>query len=346
MSPELRDRFRGGVVIPAHPLALTDEGRLDHGAQRALTRYYVEAGAHGVAVGVHTTQFPLHDDQGLLAEVWRIAAGTATGAGQGTLLIAGICGDVADAVREAETAATAGYEAALLSPWGMAEVTDKALLERARAVGEIMPTVGFYLQESVGGRYLGRSFWQDLFDIETVIAVKSAPFDRYRSNDVVQALLEHDRWNDVALLTGNDDAIVHDLVTPAGRVVNGRTRQIWAEGGLLGQWAVGTRAASTLVADACAARASGAVPTRLLGGAADLVEVNAAVFDVEHDFAGCVAGVNEVLRQQGLLRSHRCLSSGEQLSPGQREKIAAVRSRYPDWLDEEFVARHRDRWLR
>jgi dihydrodipicolinate synthase/N-acetylneuraminate lyase len=227
----------------------------------------------------------------------------------------------------------------------MAEVTDKALLERARAVGEILPTIGFYLQESVGGRRLDRAFWQELFDIDTVVAVKSAPFDRYRSNDVVQALLEHDRWAEVAVLTGNDDAIVHDLVTPVRRTVGGRSREIRTAGGLLGQWAVGTAAAVALVAEACAARDAGSVPTGLLTGAADLVEVNAAVFDVDHGFAGCVAGVNEVLRQQGLLRSARCLAPAERLSPGQRERIAAVRDRYPGWLDEEFVAEHRDRWL-
>ncbi|GAA5134818.1 dihydrodipicolinate synthase family protein [Pseudonocardia adelaidensis] len=337
----LTDRLRGGVVIPAHPLALTEDGAVDLVAQRALTRYYAEAGAHGVAVGVHTTQFALHADQGLLAEVWRLAAA----AGRGALLVAGVCGDVADAVREAGTAAALGYDAALLCPWGMEEATDEALLERARAVGEILPTIGFYLQESVGGRRLGRAFWRDLFDIETVVAVKSAPFDRYRSNDVVQALLEHDRWADVAVLTGNDDAIVHDLVTPVRRTVGGRTREVRTAGGLLGQWAVGTAAAVGLVAEACAARDAGAVPTPLLAAAADLVEINAAVFDVDHGFAGCVAGVNEVLRQQGLLRSARCLSAAERLSPGQRERIQDVRDRHPGWLDEEFVAEHRDRWL-
>jgi hypothetical protein len=339
--PGLADRLRGGVVVPAHPLALTQAGDVDLVAQRALTRYYVEAGAHGLAVGVHTTQFALHDDHGLLTEVWQLAAD----AGRGTLLVAGVCGDVADAVREAEAAAAIGYDAALLCPWGMAEATDKALLERARAVGEILPTVGFYLQESVGGRRLDRAFWQDLFDIETVVAVKSAPFDRYCHNDVVQALLQHDRWDEVAVLTGNDDAIVHDLVTPARRVVDGRTREIRVSGGLLGQWAVGTRAAVGLVAEAGAARDADAVPSRLLAGASELVEINAAVFDVDNGFAGCVPGVNEVLRQQGVLRSARCLADADRLSPGQVEKIAAVRARYPDWLDEEFVARNRDRWL-
>jgi dihydrodipicolinate synthase/N-acetylneuraminate lyase len=337
------DRLRAGVVIPAHPLALTADGEVDLAAQRALTRYYADAGAHGVAVGVHTTQFPLHDDRGLLTEVWRLAAGVV--AGRDTLLVAGICGDTADAVAEAEAAAGIGYGAALLCPWGMSEVTEQALLDRARAVGEVLPTIGFYLQESVGGRPLSRAFWRELFDIASVVAVKAAPFDRYRTNDVVQALLEHDRWAEVAVLTGNDDAIVHDLVTPARRTVGGRDREIRVAGGLLGQWAVGTRAAVELVAAAAAARDAGAVPAELLAAATDLVEVNAAVFDVDHGFAGCVAGVNEVLRQQGLLASARCLAPAERLSPGQAERIAGVRARFPELLDEEFVAAHRDRWL-
>ncbi|MHA6624859.1 dihydrodipicolinate synthase family protein [Pseudonocardia sichuanensis] len=335
------DRLRDGVVIPAHPLALTADGEVDLAAQRALTRYYAEAGAHGVAVGVHTTQFPVHADRGLLNEVWRLAAEV----GAGRLLVAGICGDTADAVAEAEAAAALGYDAALLCPWGMSEVTEQALLERARAVGDVLPTIGFYLQESVGGRALSRGFWRELFDIGSVVAVKAAPFDRYRTNDVVQALLEHDRWAEVAVLTGNDDAIVHDLVTPARRTVGGRDREIRATGGLLGQWAVGTRAAVALVARAAAAREAGAVPAELLATATDLVEVNAAVFDVDHGFAGCVAGVNEVLRQQGLLGSARCLAPEERLSPGQAERIAGVRKRFPELLDEEFVAAHRDRWL-
>lgn len=345
MGRRVARRLRDGVVIPAHPLALAAGGEVDLAAQRALTRYYLDAGADGIAVGVHTTQFALHTDQGLLTRVWRLAAETAAAAEQDVLLIAGICGDVREAVREAETAAAIGYEAALLCPWGMTDGTDEALLERARAVGEVLPTIGFYLQESVGGRRLDRVFWQKLFDIETVVAVKSAPFDRYRSNDVVQALLEHDRWDDVVLLTGNDDAIVHDLVTPARRTVGGESREVWTAGGLLGQWAVGTRAAVALVTAARAARAAGAVPAQLLAAAPDLVEVNAAVFDVDNAFTGCVAGVNEVLRQQGLLASARCLSPDDRLSPGQRERITTARERYPSRLDEEFVAEHRDRWL-
>lgn len=194
----------------------------------------------------------------------------------------------------------------------------------------------------MGGRYLSRDYWRRLFDLESVVAVKTAPFDRYRTGDVVQVLLAHDRWNEVALLTGNDDAIVADLVTPT----RSGDREVRARGGLLGQWAVGTRAAVTMVAQAEQAATAHTVPMDLLATGSDMVEVNAAVFDVAHDFAGCVPGVNEVLRQQGLLSSAQCLSENERLSAGQAELIASVRQRFSGLLDEEFVAENRDRWLR
>lgn len=367
----LHRRLDAGVVIPAHPLALDEDGRLDPSAQRALTRYQLEAGAHGLAVGVHSTQFELHDDPGLLRTVWELAAETAQEHAQSTaeagaaeragaaehphdgldmpaedapLLVAGLVGDTAQAVREAEVARDLGYQAALMSPWGMAERSEERLLERAAAVGEVLPTIGFYLQDSVGGMPLGRSFWRSLFALESVVAVKTAPFDRYRTNDVMQELLVHDRWDRVAVLTGNDDAIIPDLVTPYRRSVHGVQRQVRARGGLLGQWAVGTRAAVDLVARANAEAETGMISQELLALGADVVEINAGVFDVLHDFAGCVPGINEVLRQQGLLRTTRCLGP-DVLSPGQAELIRALRGRYPELLDEDFVAEGRSRWL-
>lgn len=347
----LHARLDAGVVIPAHPLALDEQGGVDLVAQRALTRYQLAAGAHGLAVGVHTTQFELHHDLGMLREVWALAAGaaeefqpaTAAARPQRPLMVAGLVGDIAQAVREAEVARELGYEAALMSPWGMDGRSETALLERARAVGEVLPTIGFYLQDSVGGTPLTRSFWRRLFELESVVAVKIAPFDRYRTNDVMQELLVHDRWDQVAVLTGNDDAIVHDLLTPYRRSVGGTAREARARGGLLGQWAVGTRAAVDLVARANAAVAAGADTQDLLARASDLVEINAAVFDVAHDFAGCVPGVNEVLRQQGLVSTTGCLGS-DVLSAGQSELIASVRARYPELLDEQFVAEGKAVW--
>ncbi|GAA4430635.1 dihydrodipicolinate synthase family protein [Georgenia halophila] len=349
MTDDAAARLRSGMVIPAHPLALDADGGIDLRAQRALTRYYLSAGADGLAIGVHTTQFELHEDRGMLQEVWSLAATTASESRAGRpepMLVAGLTGDTADAVAEAAMARAAGYQAALLCPWGMTEVTEEALLDRARAVGEVLPTIGFYLQESVGGRRLGRTYWQRLFDLESVIGVKAAPFDRYRTNDVAQTLLEHDRWDQVALMTGNDDTIVQDLITPYRRTVGGRTREVRATGGLLGQWAVGTRAAVEAQTAAQEAAAAGSVPLELLRQGADLVDVNAAVFDVDHDFAGAVPGVNEVLRQQGLLATATCLGAADLLSPGQSEAIARARERHPGPMDEEFVASHRDEWLR
>ncbi|WP_027946068.1 dihydrodipicolinate synthase family protein [Amycolatopsis taiwanensis] len=341
---DLDAKLRSGVVIPAHPLALDADGAVDLPAQRALTRYYLAAGADGIAVGVHTTQFELHHDRGLLAEVWRLAAREAAAADGERVLVAGVTGDIREAVAEAELARDLGYHAVLLCPWGMAEVSEPALLERARAVGDVLPTIGFYLQESVGGRHLGREYWRALFDLPSVVAVKTAPFDRYRTGDVVQTLLEHDRWADVAVVTGNDDAIVHDLLTPYRREVGGRQREVRATGGLLGQWAVGTRAAVSLLARVREAAAMGVASFDLLAEASALVEVNAAVFDVANGFAGCVPGVNEVLRQQGLIATARCLGP-DVLTPGQAGLIALVRRRYPGLLDEEFVAAHAAQWL-
>lgn len=342
--PTLAQRLDAGVVIPAHPLALTADRTIDWAAQAAVTRYHLDAGADGLAVGVHTTQFELHDDAGALRDVWSLAAELAAGSGRAPILVAGITGDVDQAVAEAAMAAELGYEAVLLSPWGMTERTEATLLERAAAVGEVLPTIGFYLQDSVGGLPLGRDYWRALFDLESVVAVKAAPFDRYRTGDVAQALLHHDRWDEVALLTGNDDAIVHDLLTPYRATVGGQSREVRATGGLLGQWAVGTRAAVELVSAARAAALAGSATAELLATATALVEVNAAVFDVAHDFAGCVPGVNEVLRQQGLVATARCLGP-DTLSPGQAELITAARHRFPDLLDEHFVAEHRDHWL-
>ena len=344
MDPELRNTLKSGVAIPAHPLALDTSGALDLRAQRALTRYYLDAGAHGLAVGVHTTQFELHHDRGALTEVLQLAVDTAGEQSNQPIMVAGLTGDLPTAVAEAELATSLGYHAALLSPWGMTDTNEQVMLERATAVAQVMPVIGFYLQESVGGMSLSRDFWKSLFDIEAVVGVKTAPFNRYKTNDVAQILLEHDRWHEVALLTGNDDAIVHDLITPYLRTVNGQAREVRATGGLLGQWAVGTSAAVDQLNRANQAVDSGSIPVDLLNEASAMVEINAAVFDVAHNFAGCVPGVNEVLRQQGLVSTSNTLGP-DMLSAGQTELIAQVRARFPELLDEEFIASRRDAWL-
>jgi dihydrodipicolinate synthase/N-acetylneuraminate lyase len=330
-----------GAVIPAHPLALHPDDTVDWVSQRALSRYYVDAGAHGLAVGVHTTQFALHEDAALLADVWAQSAEIARGAGREIRLIAGVRGTRTVAQREADVAASLGYGAALLSPAPGA--SDADILEMARAVGEVLPAIGFYMQDDVGGRYLGEEFWRALFELPTVIGVKIAAFDRYRTGDVIRALLESGR-TDIALLTGNDDSIVGDLATTYRGDVGGEDRSVGFVGGLLGQWAVGTRAAVDVSARVALAQQAGTVDSDILTVGTWITEINGALFDVRNSFAGCVAGVNELLRQQGIVRTAHCLDPLDRLSPGQQEAIEDMRHRYPDLLDEDFIAENVDRW--
>lgn len=337
-----------GVVVPAHPLALTAERRLDERRQRALTRYYLAAGAGGIAIAVHTTQFEIHEpERGLLEPVLALTADVLDREADRDLArIAGVVGPTAQAVAEAELAARLGYDAVLLSP-RLAGASEDDLIERARAVGEVLPVIGFYLQEAIGGPVLSRAFWRRFADLPSVVAVKAAPFDRYRTIDLVRGVGESDRADEVALYTGNDDAIVADLTAVHRVPAAGGTRELRFRGGLLGQWAVGTRAATGVLALAKRAQAGdGEAALELAGIAADLTDLNAAVFDPANGFAGVIAGVHELLRQQGLLEGIWCLDPAEGLSPGQAEEIARVRLAYPHLNDDAFIAEHRDEWLR
>ncbi|GLQ57960.1 dihydrodipicolinate synthase family protein [Devosia nitrariae] len=334
--------LRHGQVIPAHPLALDDHGVLDTRSQRALTRYYIEAGAGGVAVGVHTTQFEIHGN-GMLAPVLAMAADEATGAGRGFALVSGAVGRTEQAVREAELARDLGYHAVLLSLGAMREASHEELLAHCRAVAEVLPLIGFYLQPAVGGRVLPYAFWRDFFAIDNVVAVKAAPFHRYWSLDVMRALVDSGRAKEIALYTGNDDHILLDLVLPTRFTPEGET--VCFSGGLLGQWAVWTKAAVALFEEARLHRQAGSVPAEFLLKAQQLTDANSAVFDVAGDFKGCVAGIQYVLRQQGLISSMRCVSDHEVLSPGQADEIERVRRAYPHLIDDAFVAANRARWL-
>ncbi|MFI8436531.1 dihydrodipicolinate synthase family protein [Streptomyces sp. NPDC079020] len=338
------DALAHGAVIPAHPLALHTDGTFDERRQRALTRYYLASGAGGVAVAVHTTQFEIREPGvGLLRPVLELAAETIDQeAGRPFIKVAGACGYTAQAVAEAETAAALGYDAVLLSP-AVPGADEKGLLERARAVGEVLPVIGFYLQEAVGGRYLSPGFWSAFTDLPSTAAVKTAPFDRYRTADVVRAVAAADRADEVALYTGNDDDIIGDLLTPY-ETANGTRR--WFAGGLLGQWAVWTSSAVTLLDEVRAARAGDhAAMVRCLARRSELTDANSAVFDVRGAFRGCIAGVHEVLHRQGLLANIRCLDPAETLSPGQAEEITRVAEAYPWLTDDAFVAEHLDAWL-
>lgn len=347
-SEEVRAALRRGLVIPAHPLALTAERRLDERRQRSLTRYYCDAGAGGVAVGVHTTQFAIREPKvGLLEPVLRLAMDVVRAhrerTGRALVTVAGVCGPTAPAVAEAELARALGYDLGLLSLGALRAASNEELLAHCRRVGEVMPLFGFYLQPAVGGRILDYRFWRAFLDLEAVVAIKVAPFSRYQTLDVTRALADSGRAGEVALYTGNDDAIVADLLTsfPAGaRGGAGRFA-----GGLLGQWAVWTSKAVELLARAHEARRTGAGLAALLAEGAQLTDANAAIFDAANGFAGCLPGIHEVLRAQGLLAGRWCLDPREDLSPGQLEEIERVRAAYPHLADDAFVAENRDRWL-
>lgn len=337
------DLFRRGLVIPAHPLALTEDRKLDERRQRALTRYYVEAGAGGLAVGVHTTQFAIHGTD-LLPPVLELAATTAREFPREVVLVAGATGPTAEAVAEATLARSLGYHMVLLSPY--AELDEDGLIERARAVGEVLPVIGFYLQSAVGGRPLSRNFWTRLASIESVVGIKVAPFNRYRTLDVLHGVCRSGREGAVALYTGNDDHILADLITPHRVIVDGREVEIEFVGGLLGQWAVWVRRAVELLEEASAARGGDDAATRrLLRLDGHLTDANAAIFDSANGFHGCIPGIHEILRRQGLLAGRWCLDPAEDLSPGQLAEIDRVWTAYP-WLnDDDFVAEGLERWL-
>jgi dihydrodipicolinate synthase/N-acetylneuraminate lyase len=343
-----RDLLRG-LVIPAHPLALTEARAFDERRQMALTRYYCDAGAGGLAVGVHTTQFAIRDPQvGLFEPVLQLARRTVTDwcndDARRPIMIAGVVGKTAQALREAEIAAALGYDAALLSLAALRDAGNQDVLDHCRRVAGVIPVVGFYLQPAVGGRVLDRAFWRGFLDIERVVAIKVAPFDRYRTLDVTTALADSGR-EDVALYTGNDDAIVTDLVTPFPASSPGRA--VHFSGGLLGQWAVWTRFAVEILARCrdVARTAAGEDAGRLLALGAELTDANAALFDPAHGFAGCIPGIHEILRRQGLLAGRWCLDPHEELSPGQMEEIDRVVARYPHLTDDGFVKENLHRWL-
>ena len=337
-APSVREHLRAGQVIPAHPLALTARRTLDENRQRGLTRYYVDAGAGGVAVAVHTTQFAIRDSAvGLYRPVLELAMDEARRATADRTrpfaMIAGICGHTAQARTEAEIAAALGYDTGLVSLGDWRTEPESELLEHCREIAEVIPLFGFYLQPAVGGRVLSYEFWRELAEIPSLWAIKIAPFNRYQTFDVVRAVVEAGR-DDVALYTGNDDNIVPDLLTPFPIDAGGTTVRRWIDGGLLGQWAVWTRAAVRLLAEIKEARGTGVVSSALLSRGAALTDANAAIFDATHGFRGCIPGIHEVLRRQGLLDGIWCLDPDETLSDGQAEEIDRVERSHVEVTDK------------
>jgi dihydrodipicolinate synthase/N-acetylneuraminate lyase len=360
LTPELAQLLRRGVVIPAHPLALTADLKMDERRQRALTRYYCAAGVGGVAVGVHTTQFEIHAPQsGLLEPVLELAAETVDEAlaiqPRPFIKIAGLVGPTHQAQREAHLALEHGYHAGLLSLAALRNATDDELVAHVAAVAEVIPVVGFYLQPAVGGRILPYTFWRRMVEIKNVVAIKIAPFNRYQTVDVVRAVAEAGRGNEIALYTGNDDNIIPDLITDfafanssqPGSHNGDSPAPVRFVGGLLGQWAVWTKEVVAALSKIQTQRAANAIDyAHWLTYGAQLTDANAAIFDPAHNFAGCLPGIHWILQRQGLMQGTWTLNPHEQLSPGQVAEMERVCAAYPHLTDDEFVATHLDEWLR
>ncbi|MDR0266311.1 MAG: dihydrodipicolinate synthase family protein [Sphingobacterium sp.] len=331
-----------GTVIPAHPLALNEDRSIDETHQRLLTQYYMASGAGGIAVAVHSTQFEIRDPEINLFETvlkWASEEVEKAALQRPFIKIAGICGVTAQAIQEAETALKYGYDIGLLSMGGLQSWTEQAILDRVRAVAAIIPVFGFYLQPAVGGRIFSYSFWRQFAEIENVVAIKCASFNRYQTLDVMRAVASSSRRDQIAMYTGNDDNIVNDLMTTYNFQVGKENVSIDFKGGLLGHWAVWTTKAVELLHEikTYKKQPDNLAASRLLSKAIAVTDSNAAFFDPANAFHGCIPGLHEVLCRQGLMKGTWCLNPEENLSIGQKEEIDRVYSDYPDLNDDEFV---------
>jgi dihydrodipicolinate synthase/N-acetylneuraminate lyase len=347
----LRQNVKCGIVIPAHPLALDDKRQLDVRHQRALTRYYLDSGAGGIAVGVHTTQFEIRKPEiGLYKDVLSLASETAGNYGVSTgrqvLRVAGICGKTRQAVQEARLARDLGFHAGLLSLADLPDEDIPALLAHCREVSAVMPIFGFYLQPKAGGRILPYEFWREFAEIENVLAIKIAPFNRYQTIDVVRAVCEAGREKEISLYTGNDDNIVQDLLSEYSFTTGSGKTSVRIVGGLLGHWAVWTKKAVELLERIRSITENNSpIPAGMLRLAGQVTDANAALFDAANDFAGCIPGIHEVLRRQGLMKGRWCLDPGQDMSPGQSKEIERIYRVYPDMNDDGFIQENLHRWL-
>ncbi|MEN2979700.1 dihydrodipicolinate synthase family protein [Tistrella bauzanensis] len=345
LPPEILERLRTGTAIPAHPLALDQDRRFDRRRQRALTRYYVDAGAGGLAVGVHTTQFAIRD-VGLYEPVLAAAMADARAwTDRPLVMVAGLAGDTGQAVAEARTAVGLDYHAGLLSLAALKGHDTDALIAHCERVAAEIPLIGFYLQPAVGGMALTADFWARFAAIDNVVAIKAAPFNRYATLDIMRGVVAARAEDRVTLYTGNDDHIVLDLLTPFTVMRDGAPVTVRFRGGLLGHWSVWTRSAARMLERLQGAVAAGAVPADLLALDSRVTDCNAAFFDVANDFHGCIAGCHEVLRRQGLLDGIWCLDPHEGLSPGQAAELDRVCREHADLSDDDFVAANLERWL-
>jgi dihydrodipicolinate synthase/N-acetylneuraminate lyase len=337
LPPEIAALLRRGTVVPAHPLALDARRRLDERRQRALARYYIDAGSGGLAVGVHATQFAIRE-AGLYEPVLRIAMEEAQ---RRVLMIAGLAGTTVQARKEAQLARALGYHCGMLSLGAMKSASMDELIEHCAALADEIPLVGFYLQRAVGGIALPAEFWRRFAAIDNVVAIKAAPFDRYRTLDVVKGVVAARAEDRVTLYTGNDDHIVLDLLLPFAVKRGGEEVRVRIRGGLLGHWSVWTKSAVALLKRIH----EGRLDENLLALDSRITDCNSAFFDVAHNFAGCIPGCHEVLRRQGLLAGTWCLDPQEKLSPGQAEEIDRVYRDHADLADDDFVRANLQRWL-
>src|SRR3954451_21355637 len=345
MNPEVRRLIADGTVIPAHPLALNADRTLDSTHQRALTRYYIDAGAGGLAVGVHTTQFAIRD-VGLYKPVLELAAETAASwTTRPRALVAGLVGPTSQAIAEAKIARGIGYHAGLLSLAAMKSASEDEIIAHCEAVAREIPLVGFYLQPAVGGVILSADFWRRFAGIDNVMAIKIAPFNRYRTLDVLRGVAAANALDRITLYTGNDDHILLHLTLPFDLPDKGVTTRVHIRGGLLGQWSVWTASAIRQFEMCRAARGKEDLPADLLALDARVTDCNSAFFDVANNFHGCIAGCHEILRRQGLMQGIWCLDPDEGLSPGQLAEIDRVCREHADLSEDAFVAANLQKWL-
>ena len=345
LPAEVMAAIRAGCAIPAHPLALNARREFDQRRQRALTRYYIDAGAGGIAVGVHTTQFQIRE-VGLYEPVLESFAESASAWTDRPLVrIAGLAGPTDQAIAEAQTAKSLGYHAGLLSVAALREASLDELVAHCSRVAEELPIFGFYLQPSVGGRRLPFEFWRRFAEIDNVIAIKIAPFNRYATHDVIRGVVAAGAEDRITLYSGNDDHIVLDLVTPFIAMRGDEAVTMRIKGGLLGHWSVWTKTAVELFQRCRIESEKETVSADLLALDSQVTDSNSALFDVANNFKGCIAGCHEILRRQGLLEGIWCLDPEEDLSPGQAAELTRVSEAYPHLTDDAFVAVNRERWL-
>ena len=344
------EKLHNGTVIPANPLALNPKREFDERRQRAVVRYYLDAGVGGLAVAVHTTQFEIRDPKhNLLERVLKVAKEEATKFEEKNnttiVMVAGACGPKEQAVREAELAKSLGYDAVLLSPGGLNHLSEDEMVERTAAVAKVLPVIGFYLQTSVGGRVFTYNYWERICAIPGVVAIKAAPFNRYFSLDVVRAAALSERSDEIALYTGNDDNIVMDLISNYSFKVDGKVYEKRFVGGLLGHWSVWTKTAVDMYNKLKEIRTRDAIPAEVLKLANAVTDTNAVFFDTANGFKGCIAGLHEVLRRQGLFEGIWCLNPEETMSEGQNEEIDRIYATYPELADDDFIKANLDKWL-